>query len=151
DGAVHRRTAAARVPAHGEPADRDAVARIPRPSAPALSVRLDASASGGAARREAMALPSVMLRQRHQGERAVMSNRWMTLAAIAALTVAPAATAQPLTPDALASPVDAKVQAWRRDIHQHPELSNREFRTAEKVAAHLRALGLEPETGVAHT
>ncbi len=44
-----------------------------------------------------------------------------------------------------------KVIEWRRDIHQHPELSNREFKTAEKVAAHLRALGMEVETGVAHT
>ena len=44
-----------------------------------------------------------------------------------------------------------KVIAWRRDIHQHPELSNREFRTAAKVAAHLEKLGLEVRTGIAHT
>jgi amidohydrolase len=43
------------------------------------------------------------------------------------------------------------VVAWRRDIHQHPELSNREERTGALVAAHLRALGLEVQTGVAHT
>src|SRR5690606_33275666 len=53
--------------------------------------------------------------------------------------------------DALAAAVDAKVVEWRRDIHAHPELGNREFRTAELVAEHLRALGLEVETGVAHT
>lgn len=47
--------------------------------------------------------------------------------------------------------VAPKVVAWRRDIHQHPELSNREFRTAELVAEHLRRLGLEVRTGVAHT
>jgi amidohydrolase len=41
--------------------------------------------------------------------------------------------------------------AWRRDFHAHPELSNREFRTAAVVAAHLRALGLEVREGVAHT
>ncbi|HVK50289.1 MAG TPA: M20 family metallopeptidase [Pseudoxanthomonas sp.] len=40
--------------------------------------------------------------------------------------------------------------SWRRDLHAHPELSNREERTAAKVAAHLRALGLQPKTGVAH-
>ena len=40
--------------------------------------------------------------------------------------------------------------AWRRDFHQHPELSNREERTAAKVAEHLRALGLKPRTGIAH-
>ena len=44
-----------------------------------------------------------------------------------------------------------KVIEWRRDIHQHPELSNREFKTAEKIAEHLNALGIEVQTGVAHT
>lgn len=44
-----------------------------------------------------------------------------------------------------------KVVAWRRDLHQHPELSNREFRTAKLVAEHLTGLGLEVRTGVAHT
>lgn len=51
-------------------------------------------------------------------------------------------------------PIDAvmpKVLAWRRDIHEHPELSNREVRTAGVVAAHLRALGLEVREQVAHT
>ncbi len=40
---------------------------------------------------------------------------------------------------------------WRRHLHQYPELSNREFKTAEYVAAHLRSLGLEVTTGVAKT
>ena len=53
--------------------------------------------------------------------------------------------------DALARGVDEKVLAWRRDFHQHPELGNRETRTSQLVAAHLRALGLEPKTGIAHT
>ena len=44
-----------------------------------------------------------------------------------------------------------KVISWRRDIHQHPELSNREVRTAAKVASHLEKLGLEVRTGIAHT
>jgi hypothetical protein len=47
--------------------------------------------------------------------------------------------------------VTPKVVSWRRDIHQHPELGNREFRTAKLVAAHLRELGLEVREGVAHT
>ena len=48
--------------------------------------------------------------------------------------------------------VEAAVIEWRRDLHQHPELGNREFRTAGVVADHLRALGLdEVRTGVAHT
>ncbi len=47
--------------------------------------------------------------------------------------------------------VEQKVIEWRRHFHQYPELSNREFKTAEKIAAHLRALGLEVETGIAKT
>ena len=44
-----------------------------------------------------------------------------------------------------------KVLAWRRDIHQHPELGNREVRTAKLVADHLRSLGLDVKTGIATT
>ncbi len=47
--------------------------------------------------------------------------------------------------------VTPKVVSWRRDIHQHPELGNREFRTAKLVAAHLRSLGIEVREGVART
>ena len=47
--------------------------------------------------------------------------------------------------------IEAKVIQWRHEIHQNPELSNREFKTAEKVAAHLRSLGMDVQTGVAHT
>lgn len=71
---------------------------------------------------------------------------------IAWLLLIPSATAQL---DALiadrAAEIEDKVIAWRRDIHQHPELSNREFRTADLVAEHLRALGMEVETEVAYT
>ena len=45
----------------------------------------------------------------------------------------------------------SKAVSWRRDIHEHPELSNREVRTGKLVADHLTALGLEVKTGVAHT
>jgi amidohydrolase len=58
----------------------------------------------------------------------------------------------------LSSTVEAGVQAvmpdvvaWRRDFHEHPELGNREFRTAGIIAAHLRELGMEVQTEVAHT
>ncbi|TVR29327.1 MAG: amidohydrolase [Balneolaceae bacterium] len=44
-----------------------------------------------------------------------------------------------------------KVVEWRRHFHQYPELSNREFETAKVIEAHLRDLGLEVETGIAHT
>ena len=56
--------------------------------------------------------------------------------------------------EAIADQVDAvteRVVAWRRDIHAHPELSNREFRTSALVAEHLRSLGIDVQTGVAHT
>jgi amidohydrolase len=44
-----------------------------------------------------------------------------------------------------------RVVEWRRDFHRNPELGNRETRTSAKVAEHLRSLGLEVRTGVAHT
>lgn len=47
--------------------------------------------------------------------------------------------------------IEPRVIAWRRHFHQHPELSNRELKTSERIAKHLKALGLEVETGVAHT
>ncbi|MDC6364788.1 amidohydrolase [Muricauda sp. AC10] len=47
--------------------------------------------------------------------------------------------------------IEGKVIEWRRDIHQNPELSNREFKTAEKIAKHLKSLGIEVQTGIAHT
>jgi amidohydrolase len=58
----------------------------------------------------------------------------------------------------LATEVDARIRGieqqivdWRRHIHQNPELSNREFKTAAYVAAHLEKLGMEVQTGIAHT
>ena len=51
--------------------------------------------------------------------------------------------------DQLSSQVEPKCVAWRRDIHQHPELSWQEVRTGKLVADHLQALGLEVKTNVA--
>ncbi len=53
--------------------------------------------------------------------------------------------------DKMIDDVESKVIEWRRDFHQNPELSNREFKTAEKIAAHLKKLGIEVQTGVAYT
>ena len=47
--------------------------------------------------------------------------------------------------------IEPKVIEWRRDFHQNPELGNREFETAKKIAAHLKSLGMEVQTGVAKT
>ncbi|HOX72317.1 MAG: amidohydrolase [Dokdonella sp.] len=52
------------------------------------------------------------------------------------------------------SMVDARlahITAVRRDLHEHPELSNRETRTAKRIAAELKKLGYEVHTGIAHT
>ena len=50
-----------------------------------------------------------------------------------------------------ADKMEAKIIAWRRDLHQNPELSNRETRTAAIVAKHLQSLGMQVTTGVAKT
>jgi amidohydrolase len=47
--------------------------------------------------------------------------------------------------------IESKVVEWRRYFHQNPELSNQEFKTAEKIADHLRSIGIEVQTGIAIT
>jgi amidohydrolase len=81
-----------------------------------------------------------------------MSFRPSLLAAslLLGLAAAPAFAADP-DAAALTRDVSDQVLAWRRDIHEHPELGNRETRTAKIVADQLRKLGLEVKTGVAHT
>jgi len=70
---------------------------------------------------------------------------------------APSTHAQSIVPDLeqeirqRAAQIDSKLIAWRRDIHEHPELGEQETRTAGLVAAHLTRLGLEVKTGVAGT
>ena len=86
-------------------------------------------------------------------------GRWLTavgcLFSLSMVVLAPHLAGQSSRLDAevdrRAAQVQGKVVAWRRDIHEHPELSNRETRTADLVAQHLRSLGLEVRTGVAHT
>jgi len=51
----------------------------------------------------------------------------------------------------LAKNVEPKVIEWRRDFHQNPELSNREFRTSKVIAGLLEGMGIEVQTGIAHT
>ncbi|MDO1557958.1 amidohydrolase [Brevundimonas sp. 2R-24] len=86
---------------------------------------------------------------------------WMCGVALAAglgaAVPAYAQSAAPVDPalagriEAAAAAIQPRVVAWRRDIHQNPELGNAEHRTAALVAEHLRGLGLEVRTGVAHT
>ena len=81
--------------------------------------------------------------------------KWMipTSLAVSALLGSVTASAQisAAQVDSAAGKVQTKVITWRRDIHQHPELSNRETRTAKLVADHLKKLGLPVRTGIAHT
>lgn len=59
-------------------------------------------------------------------------------------------TTDPYIEDAV-SKIESKCINWRRDFHQHPELSNREFRTSKIIADHLRSLGIEVKENVAKT
>ena len=70
---------------------------------------------------------------------------------LVALLTTELTVALPADLDARIERVLPSVVAWRRDFHEHPELSNQEFRTAKIVADHLRSLGMEVETEVAHT
>ena len=75
------------------------------------------------------------------------------LAFIACFVALPTAHAG-ITPDEIdqaAAAVQPQVVEWRRWFHQNPELSNREFNTSAKIAEILREMGLEPQTGIAHT
>jgi amidohydrolase len=87
------------------------------------------------------------------GETAMPRNATLLSLAIAVACCLPAHAqdTQRLEVAEAARTLQPKVVAWRRDIHQHPELGNRETRTAALVADHLRALGLEPKTGIATT
>ncbi len=55
------------------------------------------------------------------------------------------------TVDQQARAIEPKVIGWRRYIHEHPELSNREVETGKYIAAHLRSLGMEVQTGIGKT
>jgi amidohydrolase len=75
------------------------------------------------------------------------------VAVLSAILAGPAVAGEALVAqvDPAAAREESKVIAWRRAIHEHPELGNREFITSKLVADHLKALGLEVRTGVAHT
>ena len=74
------------------------------------------------------------------------------LAGTVALVLAASAAQAAERPEVTAAAAVQRQQVidWRRDFHQHPELSNREQRTAGVVAEELRRMGLEPKTGIAH-
>ncbi|WP_376089701.1 amidohydrolase [Roseomonas sp. CCTCC AB2023176] len=101
---------------------------------------------------------------RRTADNPTLPSRRGLLAAACACCVLPAGFARPANAvtaaaalplharlDEAAQAVEARMIAWRRDIHANPELGNQERRTAALVAAHLRALGYEVREGVAVT
>lgn len=75
----------------------------------------------------------------------------LLLCCLLSAATARASDSLPARFDAAVTGLEPRIIAWRRDFHAHPELSNRETRTSGVVAAHLKALGLEVSTGIAHT
>src|SRR5215216_411750 len=102
-----------------------------------------------------------MLRQAVAADRenimAGLFRLFATLLVFLAAMWLPSAWAQSIVPDLeqeirqRAAQIESQLIAWRRDIHEHPELGEQETRTAALVAEHLRKLGLEVKTGVART
>ena len=89
--------------------------------------------------------------------RSIRSLLCATSLAVACAVAPSLSSAQPLAPDlearirSRAAVIEDHLIAWRRDIHEHPELGEQETRTAGLVATHLSRLGLEVKTGIART
>jgi amidohydrolase len=86
----------------------------------------------------------------------VKTKHFASLALAASLLLAAPSSAQPAgmfsaQVEASIAQVLPRMVVWRRDLHEHPELSYEEVRTARVVAQHLRALRLDVRTGVAQT
>ncbi|WKD50239.1 amidohydrolase [Microbulbifer spongiae] len=71
--------------------------------------------------------------------------------AIGASLLAAHAIAAGSDPQQLLQQTESRVIEWRRHLHRNPELGNREFETAKYIEQHLQSLGMETESGVAHT
>lgn len=98
-----------------------------------------------------LALAGAMAAALSAASMAVHAQAVPSAAAAPAATSSPQAQALHAQIDERAKAIEQKLIAWRRDIHQHPELGNLETRTAALVADHLRKLGMEVKTGVAVT
>jgi amidohydrolase len=75
---------------------------------------------------------------------------------MAMLLLSPMVTAAQSPPlateiDRLVAAVEPELIQWRRHLHQHPELSNREVETSKYIVERLKSFGLEPQTGIART
>jgi amidohydrolase len=82
----------------------------------------------------------------------VASSAWWCIVAAFALAAPPAVTAQDPGIDAAVQRYVDDIIEMRHQIHENPELGNREFETAALVAGHLRFLGFDKvTTDIAHT
>ncbi len=80
-----------------------------------------------------------------------MKKHLLSIFAVCLLTTPLLAQTYQAQVERMANQIEQKVISWRQYLHQNPELSNREFKTAEFVAEKLKALGIEVQTGVAKT
>jgi len=82
------------------------------------------------------------------------AHPWLAMLCTATVAATSAHAASPPLADEVErrlADLQPRIIEWRRDLHQNPELSNREFRTSKLVADHLRRLGLPVQTGIAKT
>src|SRR6476646_7769679 len=81
----------------------------------------------------------------------LLAGTFALSAVLAAPIIVASQSSQPLAADIdrLTTAVEPELIQWRRYLHEHPELSNREVETAKYVADHLRSFGLTPQTGIA--
>ena len=78
-----------------------------------------------------------------------MLTSWIAFALLSLATAQGAPPPAAAAIDAQIAAVEQDMLAWRRHLHEHPELSNRETATAKFVAGKLREFGLQPRTGIA--
>jgi amidohydrolase len=78
-----------------------------------------------------------------------MRNTFLATSLLLALVATSAAAAE--SAQQLTQPELKQITAWRRDLHEHPELSNREVRTSKLIAGELKRFGYAVRTGIAHT
>ena len=82
---------------------------------------------------------------------AVLTLALLTLARVGVVGAQTSSSPFATEIDRLAAAVEPELIEWRRYLHQHPELSNREFETSKYIAERLRSFGLEPQTNIAKT
>ena len=78
-------------------------------------------------------------------------RKTLLIAAHLSFTLAFSSPASATSVQQLTEPELRQITAWRRDLHEHPELSNRETRTSHLIATELKKLGYDVRTGIAHT